>query len=226
MKTISFYLVLCCVLQFSYSQVGVGTTNPQAQLEVANGNVRFSSYGNGSQTSSTIQYVLGVEADGDIVETNNISIDHSGLQYYTWDTANLSTPNITNVKVLGQSTSSGLWSADLNDSARSTLAPDTDGYLIRFVGTLKVVNTGNFTFIARSDDGTRVYIDDVLVVDNWFQQSPTTRTGSVNLAKGEHRVEFWYYENSGGEFMEFTWGANPDGYTVGSAINASTLFVK
>ncbi len=153
-------------------------------------------------------------------------LGNRGLQFYTWDTANISMPNINNVRSLGLSTSSGIMALDLGDTARSSVAPDTDGYIIRYIGTLNVKNTGSFTFSARSDDGTRVYIDEVLVVDNWFQQAPTTRTGTINLAKGQHKIEFWYYENAGGDFMEFRWGSNPDGYPTGSIIKASDFFVK
>ena len=87
-------------------------------------------------------------------------------------------------------------------------------------------NTGTFTFESRSDDGSRIYIDDVLVVESWFDQGSTTRSNSIDLSKGEHKIEFWYYENSGFDFMRFRWLANPDGYTVNSEIDAMQFYVK
>ena len=219
-----FSLFLLFTVSLSFAQVGIGTTNPQAQLEVANGNVRFSSYGNGTFRSATPTFLLGVDANGDIIETN--LTDHSGLQYYTWNIANTSQPNIGSVRNLGLPSTSGRWLAALDNTTLNTLRPDNEGYIIRFVGTIKVQNTGDFTFTSRSDDGSRIYIDDVLVLENWFNQVPTTRSGTINLAAGEHKIEFWYYENTGGETMEFTWGANPDGYTVGSFMSASQFFVK
>ncbi|MEM6965230.1 MAG: hypothetical protein AAF573_10715, partial [Bacteroidota bacterium] len=52
--------------------VGIGTTTPDAKLDVENGSVRFSDYGTGTyeNTSTGTQYLLGVEADGDVVEMN------------------------------------------------------------------------------------------------------------------------------------------------------------
>ncbi len=225
MNKSSFFIILLFSYYYSSSQVGIGTTNPQAQLDVTGGNVRFSNYGTGTITGNEV-YLLGVESDGDVVESALSTIDRPGLQYYTWDTGNVSQPNIDNKRNLGLSTSQGVHNGELNNVARTAIAPDNNGYIIRYVGTFRVNNTGTFTFNARSDDGSRIYIDDVLVLENWFDQSPTTRSNSVTLARGEHKIEFWYYENLGGDFMEFTWGANPDSYTLGSTINANQFFVK
>ncbi|GAA3616058.1 hypothetical protein GCM10022396_37700 [Flavivirga amylovorans] len=212
---------------YSISQVGIGTTNPQAQLDVSGGNVRFSNYGTGTVTGTEL-YLLAVENDGDLVEIPISSnyIDQPGLQYYTWDIPSTSQPNIDNKRTLGTSTSQGLINGHLDDAARAAIAPDNNGYIIHYVGTMRVNNTGIFTFNARSDDGSRIYIDNVLVVENWFNQAPTTVSNSVTLARGDHRIEFWYYEYRFGQFMEFTWGINPDSYPVGSVINASQFFVK
>ena len=47
--------------------LGIGTTDPQKLLHVSGGQVRFDSYGSGLVTGNETQ-LLGVEADGDIVE--------------------------------------------------------------------------------------------------------------------------------------------------------------
>lgn len=47
--------------------VGIGTTTPNARLDVENGTVRFSDYGSGT-IGGTAGYVLGVDLDGDVIE--------------------------------------------------------------------------------------------------------------------------------------------------------------
>lgn len=201
---------------------------------ISGGNITVSSYRNENNTASTTigQLNLWLQSDGTNWQqinrntTSTSTTDSNGLQFYTWDIFNTSQPNIDNKRSLGVSTSQGTVTTALNNTLRATLAPDNNGYIISCVGTLRVQNAGSFTFNARSDDGTRIYIDGVLVLENWFDQGATTRSGTVNLAAGEHKIEFWYYEYLGGEFMEFTWGANPDGYVSGSTINANQFIIK
>jgi len=50
-------------------RVGIGTTTPDAKLDIEGGRVRFSDYGNNA-ISGTATSILGVEADGDLVEVN------------------------------------------------------------------------------------------------------------------------------------------------------------
>ena len=105
----------------------------------------------------------------DSLRLNTIELD-SGLQYYTWDIANTNQPNINNKRTIGVPTSSGRFTGLLNDAGRGSINPDSQGYILCYMGTLKVKNTGTFTFESRSDDGSRIYIDDVLVVESWFDQ--------------------------------------------------------
>ncbi len=51
--------------------VGIGTTTPDAKLDVEGGSVRFTDYGSGTyDNTSTATHILGIEADGDVVEMN------------------------------------------------------------------------------------------------------------------------------------------------------------
>jgi len=52
----------------SSGNLGIGTATPAARLDVDQGSVRFSDYGGGTQTG-TATYMLAVDADGDIIES-------------------------------------------------------------------------------------------------------------------------------------------------------------
>ncbi len=55
-------------MRINSTGVGIGTTTPDAKLDVEGGNVRFSDYGAGTETG-TETYNLSVDVDGDIIET-------------------------------------------------------------------------------------------------------------------------------------------------------------
>ncbi|MDX1953744.1 MAG: c-type cytochrome [Verrucomicrobiota bacterium] len=74
-----------------------------------------------------------------------------------------------------------------------------------FTGFINVPKTGNYTFYVSSDDGSRLMIGGKLIVDHWGMHAGSEKSGSVELAAGEHPVRLLYY-NGGGEFsLQVSW---------------------
>jgi glucose/arabinose dehydrogenase/PKD repeat protein len=57
---------------------------------------------------------------------------------------------------------------------------------------------GNYEFTATADDGVRLYVDGVRVIDKWIDQGPTTYRSTLPLDGGPHKIVMEYYENGGG----------------------------
>src|SRR5699024_3987179 len=69
-----------------------------------------------------------------------------------------------------------------------------DDWSAAATGTLTPPATGRYTFALTSDDGSRLYLDGKLVVDNWGDHARATKTGTVELTAGRPvaiRVEFY-----------------------------------
>jgi len=66
---------------------------------------------------------------------------------------------------------------------------------------------GKYTFAMGSDDGSRLYIDGVLVLDRWVDQGyPNPQpTVTMPLAAGTHVIVMEYYERGGGAAATLTW---------------------
>ena len=77
-----------------------------------------------------------------------------------------------------------------------------DHYAIQYNGYIKVPKTGVYTFYLRSDDGSKLYLDGALVVDNDGSHSARTKEGMRALKKGMHPIRIDYFEDFLGEELQ------------------------
>ena len=76
----------------------------------------------------------------------------------------------------------------------------------RWTGTITPPVTGEYTFSLTSDDGSRLTVDGVRVIDNWRDQAPTTQTGKVTLGAGQAvSIEVDFYQNAGRDSISLGW---------------------
>lgn len=83
-------------------------------------------------------------------------------------------------------------SGDFMNSNRS------DGVGAVLTGYVWAFLDGVYTFTTNSDDGSRLYIGDELVVDNDGLHGMVRRGGSIPLSAGWHQVRIEFFENGGG----------------------------
>ncbi len=67
---------------------------------------------------------------------------------------------------------------------------------------------GTYTFTLTSDDGSRVYIDNQLILSQWSDHVTTTITANRNLTAGNHIIRVDYYERTGGANVKFSFVKN------------------
>ena len=85
------------------------------------------------------------------------------------------------------------------------VASHEDNFALRFTGQLRISETGTYTFRSVSDDGSRLYIDDRLVVDNPGLHAKKEESGTVNLRSGTHNIRITYFERTGGQHLAVSW---------------------
>lgn len=83
--------------------------------------------------------------------------------------------------------------------------PQGDNYALKFSGMLLVPKAGSYTFFLGSDDGSRLYVDDRLVIDNDRRQGMTEKSGQVELAAGAHPFVVTYFNSGGAQGLEVSW---------------------
>jgi beta-glucosidase len=83
-----------------------------------------------------------------------------------------------------------------------------DWYSVRWTGTITAPASGIRTIGVEGNDGYRLYVDDVVVIDNWRKRSYDTRTAAVNLAAGStHRIKLEFFETTGVARVKLIWNA-------------------
>ncbi|MBX0287414.1 PKD domain-containing protein [Halomicroarcula sp. F28] len=80
-----------------------------------------------------------------------------------------------------------------------------DNFAFRYTGYVEVPEGGEYTFYTESDDGSRLYIGDELVVQNDGQHSATERSGTIALQPGRHAVTVTFFEHEGTESLDVRW---------------------
>ena len=94
---------------------------------------------------------------------------------------------------------------------------ETNKFALRFSGTLQITTPGKYQFFTRSDDGSRLYIDGQLVVNNDGLHGMSKKKGSIELAAGGHPWSVNYFDHGGFTGLEVTWsGPGFDEQTIPS----------
>ncbi|MFW6049910.1 MAG: PA14 domain-containing protein [Myxococcota bacterium] len=65
---------------------------------------------------------------------------------------------------------------------------------IVYSGSFRVRKAGSYQFRIVSDDGAKLWIDGELVVDNDGQHPPQSKSGTVELDRGEHDIVLEYFQ--------------------------------
>src|SRR5687767_9165563 len=60
-----------------------------------------------------------------------------------------------------------------------------DTFAVRWSGVVTSEHDETYTFITKSDDGVRLWVDGELVIDDWTMHAAAERSGEVELEAGE-----------------------------------------
>lgn len=69
---------------------------------------------------------------------------------------------------------------------------------------------GNYRFTVTGDDGVRLFIDGVEVLDKWVWQGPTTYAVTTQLSEGTHEIVLEYFEAVGGAVARLSYEQTED----------------
>ena len=116
-------------------------------------------------------------------------VSENGLKYYLVPGLFKNAADVDTVKATEMGVTSAINLVKFKPRGR-TFGLVYDGYL-------NLLEDGVYTFSTSSDDGSQLYIDDNLIVDNDSKHAVFQLTSSVNLLKGFHKLRIKYFQAGG-----------------------------
>ncbi|MEO6949695.1 MAG: PA14 domain-containing protein, partial [Ginsengibacter sp.] len=88
---------------------------------------------------------------------------------------------------------------DISQANRST------SYSFNYTGYINVPTDGQYTFYTASDDGSSLYIDNILVVNNDGLHGWTEQSGVIGLQSGKHAISVGYFQQGGAQNLSVSY---------------------
>lgn len=82
---------------------------------------------------------------------------------------------------------------------------EVERFGFEYTGFIRVPATGVYAFFTSSDDGSRLYLGDSLVVDNDGLHGMEEKRGVIALSAGLHPIRVTFFEKTGGDGLEVSY---------------------
>lgn len=87
----------------------------------------------------------------------------------------------------------------VNKLSLKSIEPREDFYGVDIFGFLNIEKEGEYTFYLISDDGSKLFVNNQLLIDNDGLHSSKEVSGKITLEKGKHPFKIFYFEKSGSQ---------------------------
>lgn len=94
------------------------------------------------------------------------------------------------------------------DEINLKLSPRQQDFALRFEGFIRIAADGIYTFFTNSDDGTKLFVSDQLIVSNDGLHGTREESGKIALKAGLHKIAVEFFQKKGGLGLEVTFKGN------------------
>ncbi|WP_435261469.1 PKD-like domain-containing protein [Tenacibaculum sp. nBUS_03] len=108
---------------------------------------------------------------------------------------------VDNIPITGAISTGSVTNFDLVTLV-SSIPSASDAFSVRYKGLILISEGGNYTFYTNSDDGSKLYINGIEIVDNDGPHPIQERSGNINLGIGYHQIEVEYFDIGGLESLQ------------------------
>jgi hypothetical protein len=72
-------------------------------------------------------------------------------------------------------------------------------------GYLNIKDEGDYTFFTATNDGSRLLVDNMEVINNDGAHAMIEKSAKVYLGNGKHLIELRYFQSGGGKDIKVSW---------------------
>jgi hypothetical protein len=123
-----------------------------------------------------------------------------GFLTYEYFDGNYS-PSVDNIPLTGATETGTVTNFDVDDLIDNVLSVTKEDFGLRYTGYINIATTETYTFYTTSDDGSKLFINGIEVLDNDGNHDLVEASGTINLSPGIYSFTVLFYERSGGEFL-------------------------
>ena len=155
---------------------------------------------------SGANYSIGIASNASIVLYPSTTPSGVGLsgQYYTNASATYSSSanfNAANLKMTRVDTN-----LDFTWGTTSVPIANNGYYCVRWTGQLMPQYSETYYFVANTDDGVKLWVNDQLIINNWIAKSSSDSTGSIALQGGvRYNFKMEYFQITGSAVATSSW---------------------
>ncbi|GAB1452158.1 glycoside hydrolase family 78 protein [Draconibacterium sp.] len=119
----------------------------------------------------------------------------NGLQYKYYEGKWMKLPDLSKQTVLKTGT--------VYEFGLDKIIPTKDEFALSFSGAINIEADGGYEFFIQSNDGSKLYIDNRLVIDHDGPHgAEIEKSGKIELIKGMHPIRLDYFQAGGGLYLK------------------------
>src|SRR5437867_2191147 len=151
-------------------------------------------------------YTIGSTSNASVVIYPSQTAGGSGLtgQYYTNASSTYSSSvnfNAANLKLTRTDPAVDfVWGNTTNP------IPNNGYYCVRWTGQVQPQYSDTYYFVANTDDGVKLWVNDQLIIDSWVGKSASDLTGTISLQAGvRYNIKMEYFQQAGSAVAHLSW---------------------
>lgn len=90
----------------------------------------------------------------------------------------------------------------ITSSISTSLKLRNDKFALKFEGLLNIDKDGIYSFFTTSDDGSKLFVDGVEIVNNDGDHGDLEQSGKAGLRKGFHKISVLYFDSGGSNSLK------------------------